>query len=289
MESKVSMLTKWTPRSSSEEDNEGGGTLESVVRTMFGSCTTFDPVNEEEEESTSFRRRERNSKSSRRRESSSASARAKQAVYSLREKAEQRETSPSNRKPSVSRPFPVSSPQRKGKQEVPYLVHEVVPPPPPPNVPELGSATFDDGISAISAHTLEELDRQNKLKKPHKFNAVHSDLTHEGFEAPIKNTVSNESSLFPAEGEERDCVGESIEFSRGRSNQTWGSKKTFQSMSTASTDFENVWRQEEQKYWQETVQKEEKAPAVRQGSVRRHNMTTNERARRRSREQVSLK
>lgn len=254
-----------------------------MVRTMFGSCTAFDAQEDDDEQSesalSSTKRRSRRS-------SSSPSAQAKQAVNNLREKAEQRETSPSNRKVMASsRPFPVSSPTRKGnvrsKNEVPYLVHEA--PPPPPNGADFGTAaTFDDGISAISAHTLEELDRQHILKNPHRFKAVHSDLTQEvGAEPPLQNTVSKESSLFPptvqSETEERDCIGEPISFSRERSNQTWGSKKTFQSQSTASTNFEEVWRQEEHKYWQETVEKDEQK-GVRKGSVRHSNVTMNARS-----------
>jgi hypothetical protein len=202
-------------------------------------------------------------------------------VNNLREKAEQRETSPSNRKVTVSmRPFPVSSPTRKtitAKNEVPYLVHEA-----PPNDANLGAAaTFDDGISAISAHTLEELDRQHKLKNPHRFKTVNSDLTQEvGAEPTVQNAISKESSLFPStaqsETEERDSIGEPISFSRGRSNQTLGSKKTIQSQSSESTNFEDVWRQEEQKYWEETVEKDEKK-GVRKGSVHHINLMMNAR------------
>jgi hypothetical protein len=178
---------------------------------------------------------------------------------------------------------------------------EVAPPPPPPPDLSAGAATFDDGISAISAHTLEELDRQNELMKPGKFSAVRSDLTHdeEGFETFINHAASAESSLFPqtnaqSEGEERDCVGDfmaPVDFSRGRSNNTWGSKggKSVRTMSSESTDFENVWRQEEQKYWQETVEKDEQVPV--KGSVRHFNTmlkTRQLRVRSRSRESVSF-
>jgi hypothetical protein len=271
-DSKRSILAQWTPRSSSEEE---GGTLENMVRTMFGSCTAFDAQDDgEQSASSSTKRRSRRS-------SSSPTAQAKRAVNNLREKAEQRESSPSNRKVTVStRPFPVSSPTRKtitAKNEVPYLVHEA-----PPNDANLGAAaTFDDGISAISAHTLEELDRQHKLKNPHRFKTVNSDLTQEvGAEPTVQNAISKESSLFPStaqsETEERDSIGEPISFSRGRSNQTLGSKKTIQSQSSESTNFEDVWRQEEQKYWEETVEKDEKK-GVRKGSVHHINLMMNAR------------
>lgn len=280
-----SMLGKWTPRSSSSDnDKEGGGTLENVVRSMFGSCVAMGGDQDEPSltEDVPVRPRER-SKSRGRRRSSSAGVRAQQAVYNLLEKAEERETSPSQRKPSVSR----TSPRKQVKQEVPYLVHEVGPPPPPPNAPHLATdATFDDGISAISAHTLEELDRQHKLKKPHDFNTVQSDLTQEqGFETSLNKTVSNESA------EERDRITSPIDMSRERSNTTWGTngtRRTYQSMSTESTDFEKVWRQEEQKYWQDAVEKDEKRTPMRRGGSFRRLDIANSRVRSRSREQVSL-
>jgi hypothetical protein len=140
-------------------------------------------------------------------------------------------------------------------------------------MPDLGVYTFDDGISAISAHTLDELDRQCSHKKPLRLNGTQSALTQAGFEASIKNTISNESSLFPptmqSDREERDNIGEPIEFTRERSYNTYGSRHTFHSMSTESTDFENVWRQEEQKYWEETVVKDNnKGTSRKKGTVR---------------------
>ena len=293
IDSKMGILTKWTPRSTPSEDNKdgGGGTaLETMVRTMFGSCTLHpapaqsdDVVKEEVSESVRSSRENR-SRSGRRR-SSSSHARAEQAVQSIREKAEQRQTSPSQRKPQVSRPFSQSSPgtrsrKHQGTANLAYVVQEVqVAPPlrPHPSDDPDKDGTFDDGISAISAHTLEELDRQNRLKmlkNPLKFAAVHSDLTHDdeeaGFEALIRNSGSNGSSLLaqPPQGaeeeEERDCVGEQmittpINFARGQSNNTWGSKGA-RTLSSESTDFENVWRQQEQKYWEETVENDQQRP-----------------------------
>ena len=187
----------------------------------------------------------------------------------------------------------MSTPLRTEKAEVP--VREVG----SPKILDLGTAaTFDDGISAISAHTLEELARQNP-RSPHKFGAVRSDLTHEeqGACGAIGNSKSNESSIFhlPRDDEERDCVGE-FPLSRERSNTTWGSKggKSLQTKSTqSSTDFEHMWRLDEQQYWQEEVEEDENGRLpVRKGSVRHLQMMINQRAdmreRNRSRDSVSL-
>jgi hypothetical protein len=281
MESRVASLAKWTPRSADE-----GNPLESMMRTMFGSCTggADDMTKPETSRRSSRSSNEQNSPSSDDR------ARANHAVQSLREKAEQREASPSKRISSMRKPFPMSSPQHKTIVN-PYLNQEVAPP-----IPNLASRadTFDDGISAISAHTLEELERQNQLKNPHPLTTVKSDLTQDDGLEKINPTVSKGSStLFPgSEEERRDCIGAATSpFPLNRTS--WGSRgagqnRSFQTVSTHSTDFEKMFTQNEEEYWKDTVQKDEIGSKVRKGSVRQLHMIMKERYRSRSGDSVSF-
>lgn len=292
MESRVASLAKWTPWSTNDSA-ERGNPLESMMRTMFSSCTNGDDTTAPEISPSSKR-----SSKQRSTPCSEDHARAKYALHSLREKAEQRETSPSKRKSSIPKPFPMSSPQRKTSREapsMPYLVQEVGPATRSHSIPDLSGrdATFDDGISAISAHTLEELERQNQLKNPHHLTTVRSDLTQDEALETINSIMSKGSStLFPGmEEDERDCYGASMSpfdlHKRGRSNNSWGSKggrnRSFQTMSTQSTDFEKMFHQDEQEYWEDTVQEDEKgSPTVRKGTVRQIHMLMKERYRSRS-------
>jgi hypothetical protein len=183
----------------------------------------------------------------------------------------------------------MSSPQQKINAN-PHIMQEVAPP-----IPDLasGADTFDDGISALSAHTLEELERQNQLKNPQTLVSVKSDLTQdEGFEK-INPTMSRGSStLFPMlEEEERDCIGAPMSpFHLNRSS--WGSKgagrtRSFQTVSTQSTDFEKMFTQNEEEYWKNTVQQDEiGSPTVRKRSVRQLHMMIKERYRSRSGDSV---
>ena len=175
---------------------------------------------------------------------------------------------------------------------MPYLVQEVGPATPSHSIPDLSArnATFDDGISAISAHTLEELERQNQLKKPHHLTAVRSDLTQdEGLETINPNMSKGSSTLFP--GLEENERGASMSpydlYRRGRSNNSWGSKggrdRSFQTMSTQTTDFEKMFHQNEQEYWEDTVQQDENgSTSVRKGTIRQIHMLVKERYRSRS-------
>jgi hypothetical protein len=184
----------------------------------------------------------------------------------------------------------MSSPQQKTNAN-PYLKQEV-----PPRIADLasGADTFDDGISAISAHTLEELERQNQLKNPHTLASVKSDLTQDEGLDKIDRTISKGSStLFPGlEEEERDCIDAATSpFHLNRSS--WGSKgagrnRSFQTTSTQSTDFEKMFTQNEEEYWKDTVQRDEIGSNVKKGSVRQLQMMMKERYRSRSGDSVSF-
>jgi hypothetical protein len=110
-------------------------------------------------------------------------------------------------KRSFPKPFPMSSPLRS--QSTPSYLH----------TPELHIPThsFDDGISAISAHTLEAMDSHH---------------TNKGF----SKSRSNDSSIFST-------------LPRNRSKQSQSTRTTESSHS--------VWQREEQKYWQDMVVQDE--------------------------------
>lgn len=288
MESRVASLAKWT-QWSTNDGAEGRNPFEGMMRTMFGSCTNVDAT-------TAPAMSPSSTLSSRQRSPpcSDDPTRAKHALHSLRKKDEQRETSPSKRKSSIPRPFPMSSPQRKTSRDapsVPYLVQEVGPATPSHSISDLSTrnATFDDGISAISAHTLEELERQNQLKKPHHLIAVRSDLTQdEGLETINPIMSKGSSTLFPGlEENERDKSMRPYDlYRRGRSNNSWDSKgrdRSFQTMSTQTTDFEKMFYQNEQEYWEDTVQQDENSSSsVRKGTIRQIHMLVKERYRSKS-------
>lgn len=253
--------------------------IENAIRTMFGSCTsgadgaTSSPPSVQMEASSSSQSRSRTRSpynTSPRSKRSNAprdeapqqdlgehiyaqlffddQARASKAVSSLRDleavKSTTEKTSPSCK--NVPKPFHVSSPHR--------VIPTVTPARPvtaPLSSEELevpGNLTFDDSISAISAHTLEAMART--------VGHTSSDLT-------------NGDSIFQGIPDKREtmmhCSSSPEKMGRSRSNQTWGSKnstptvgtRTSQSTrTTESSSFEHMWNQEEQKYW-----KDETGPA----------------------------
>jgi hypothetical protein len=249
-----------------EASLKDGNPLENVIRTMFGACTVGadvagSPASVQLQTSSSS-----NSHSSSPRSVANESqgpdevppkqdigehiyaqlffddqARASKAVNSLRDQdpsAKHTERTPL--KTNVPKPFHVSSPSRhispaRPVATAPLSSEEL-------NIP--ANCTFDDTLSAISAHTLEAMA-----------------LT-------VGNSRSDlDSSVFQDVHEKRETLGANrspfdspAQFGRPRSSQTWGSKNsvptvgTRSSQSTRTTEsssFEHMWHREEQKYWKD--------------------------------------
>lgn len=287
--------------------------IETMLKTMFGSCTTGLDAEESTHADTpqSVHRVSPSDTSetmspSKEKEAyyysqflSADRTRAAQAVHSLREKPTTTEVLPVSPQQQQQRgiqklesptrtetkqlpkPFPVSSPTRatqppQQQMGVPLLVHEVVPPPAreTKTQPVLATPSFDDGISAISNHTLDELARQHEQNNKHqKLQTVRSDLTEEeqGFEA-IDPNHSGDSSLFPQSdvgNEALDKVGPlgsaGGPFALRRPVRSFGSASkngsvsmgTKSTESSTTTDFESNWKKDEQQYWQNVVEEEE--------------------------------
>lgn len=229
---------------------------ENVVRTMFGSCTTGMPEDIISPSNSSRSRScEPNEPSSPLREKEeffysqflhkNEHSRAEHAVTTLREQPPPELHSPV--KSHVPKPFPVSTPPRK-QAVVPHtLVQEFH------RHSEITSnMSFDDGISCISAHTLEEMARH---VDQHRIDITTSDLTSEGFDA-LESTQS--SSIFtPSFSPER--------LGRNTSKKSHGTKSTRSTKSSGS--FEHAWRRDEQQYWQDVVEQEDGAPAERRREI----------------------
>jgi hypothetical protein len=256
-------------------------TWENMMKTMFGSCTTgipHEPTTPTSDSSRSSKSRscepsEPLSPSREKEEFFYSQFRAKdhsraereQAVSAMRERVQATPKTPERKKPSLSKPFPVSSPARKEHPVPPILVREIAPPPTNRSQSEIaGGISFDDGISCLSAHTLDEMARQDDVRKGRRVGTVRSDLMSEGFET-IDTIHSKESSLFsppfsPARiNENDDKFGAPIDLTRGNSRNTYSSKKSNGTKSTRSsqtTEFENAWRQDEQIYWQDVVEQD---------------------------------
>jgi hypothetical protein len=252
-----------------EASLKDGNPLENVIRTMFGACTVGadvagSPASVQLQDSSSS-----NSHSSSPRSVANEShhgpdevpskqdigehiyaqlffddqARASKAVNSVRDQdtsAKQTERTPL--KTNVPKPFHVSSPSghispARPVATAPLSSEEL-------NIP--ANCTFDDTLSAISAHTLEAMALTVSTSRSR------SDL---------------DSSVFQDVHEKRETLGANrspfdtpAQFGRPRSSQTWGSKNsvptvgTRSSQSTRTTEsssFEHMWHREEQKYWKD--------------------------------------
>jgi hypothetical protein len=245
---------------------------ENMVRTMFGSCTSSMPTNTADNVISPNSSRSSKSRTcepseplspSREKEEffysqflSNDHTRAERAVSTLRDQVEKQEPEqrmmPPAPKKVLPKQFPVSTPPRKQQTIHPILVQETAP-------PKVGgreitsNISFDDGISCISAHTLEEMARQ--VPDARKLQLTASDLTSEGFEA-IESAPS--SSIFspsfsPERINENNCqLGTPIDLNRSKVSKARSSG----TKSTRSTNgsFEHKWRQDEQVYWQDVVE-----------------------------------
>ena len=258
----------------STSDNNMQSTLDNLMKTMFGSCAVGVP----EQPTVSLASRTRSSETSEpvspSREKEEffysqflAPARVAQAVTSVREQAEARPVDHQrveSKAASLSRPFPMSSPTRRDPPTPsPVVVHEIIAS--PLAIPAATNTTdrtlsFDDGISCLSAHTLEEMARNDDLIRGQKLRTVPSDLTSEGFETvdykhePIK--LDSQPSRVASSKSRNNAACAAIELSHNNSRITQVTKRSAGTRSTQTSSFENAWRQDEQKYWENVVELE---------------------------------
>lgn len=237
--------------------------LESVVKVMFGSCTTgVSPAVEEpltNPRELSPRTSRSNTKSSSpdsvvdpdnlyRTLFTDNHLRAEEAVAHLREQLDhQRKAVHRTVSKGVPGVFHVSSPARK--------VTELPTGNEPAESKEEDSAIFDDGISVITQTTLDLIFMDNDDDE---IVRVRSDMTQDPIdqvEESWKQTVRprnyNPSSplRFGRSSNRSHCTVHTK-----RSQGTKGTKST---ESTQTCEFANVWQQDEKKYWDDVVMEEE--------------------------------
>lgn len=209
-----------------EEAMSKKDSIESVMRVMFGSCSgAATTLNEEDMipksqqvmlpviSSTS------NSDSSQQQRKGPQKPEYAEHIYAQLFFDDQIRAAKSDKEPPAQlrtetprplpKPFPVSSPPRDMGNTGPS--QEL-------NIP--ANLTFDDSISAISAHTLEAMAQTSR--------------------PIIEPVIREEPSFTPSPALERD--------------RTWNSKLTKNSHSTqttqSSSSFEHMWQKNEQTYWQ---------------------------------------
>jgi hypothetical protein len=260
------VMSKKNTNNTEDASLKDGTPLENVIRTMFGACTVGadvagSPTSVQLQDSASS-----NSHSSSPRSVANEShgpdevpskqdigehiyaqlffddqARASKAVNSLRDQDNTaKHTERASLKANVPKPFHVSSPSRhispaRPVATAPLSSEEL-------NIP--ANCTFDDSLSAISAHTLEAMALTLGASRSDLDSSVFQDV-HEK-----RETLGARRSPFESD----DHIG------RSRSNQTWGSKNSaptvgthpsFSTRTTESSSFEHMWHREEQKYWTE--------------------------------------
>ena len=262
-------LTKW--KKAVEVD------LETAYNTVFGKCTTGDSASVHTAAGQSYtqsRECERvvPASPSRVKEEYFYSQflqderqRAVQAVNHLQKTKPHNSASTSTPDRSIPKPFPVSSPSNKVTNS--FVVPSSVTQPissSPVKAPVVSNMSFDDGISAISAHTLDEMVRLSDVAKSQRLGPVRSDLTSEDF--ALGSMSHEESALFPVltprrEGPETTNHLSPHGLSKRRSFGTHASQRskgnrsmqTKSTQSTQSSHFESLWRKDEQRYWENAV------------------------------------
>lgn len=280
------------PDVTTNDDQEGGQvSLESVIRVMFGSCTTGsaeaepngctnpEPVSKKEKhkivpEPPSPTRPDESMYT---KIFSDEQLRAEEAVSHLREQLQQQrrtDTSPLRQAPehsakTVPRLFPVSSPQRRKdvaffKPESTKKAEPALPTNAQKKVNE--NISFDDGISAISQHTLDDIAKMYEGENSF-LQRVHSDITQdpaepadESWKLTVRPT-REASSPF----RQRGAMGSFSLTRQGRSHGTSHTKQsraTKSTMSTQTNEFASVFRKDEQKYWHDIVEEQEKDSPV---------------------------
>lgn len=158
--------------------------------------------------------------------------RAAQAVTALRQTQSPRQAPAP---PSPNRPFPASSPAA--------VVHTT---PLKSNDLHILALSFDDGISAISAHTLEAMaDRQGVSQVRSTDSSLWSSLKNSNsFLLPPVSPPSNQRALSPMAP--RALAG----MPRVRSQQSHKSRTSATTKSSGtSASFQHMWQQEEERFW----------------------------------------
>jgi hypothetical protein len=307
-----------SPESPAEEPLGEQTSLESVIRVIFGACTGADIPQAEK----TYKRDIGSETSSPSREKSKSTCepvspnpsqedamyaqlcrdeqfRAEEAVSHLREQMEMRKEersshrqSPPHSKPtkSLHKFFPASSPSSPKKEReitVPTLVRDS----PPkkrtnkkPHAPQ--NMSFDDGISAISAQTLDEMAREYEVDAT-LLNRVHSDVTQDYVDTGVENwhgTASRNAGMpSPRHGAAKMSP---LRLARtGRSGASRGTRSfaTKSTLSTQTNEFISVFRKNEQNYWQD-VADEQDNPALSAKDVTNHETIMKARQMRRSKD-----
>lgn len=221
-------------------------TAESVLRVMFGACTSGsrDFVEPENDGVTTSKPIQTNSS-----EGNSPEMlyphHVSQAVESLQEKQafpSRRSSSSSAKIPGL---FPMSTPSKAKTAKVQSQDSPV-------NVISEDN-TFDDGISAISAHTLEDMALAYEAMDG--ISRMRSDVTqdpHQNVEESWKQTAVRKGVTLREPG-----MGPLRLTRDGRSSNTRYSQQTKSTLSTQSEEFVSVFRKNELNYWNEIVKEDD--------------------------------
>lgn len=264
--------------------------LESVMRAVFGSCTSGNQggdlstaASAEILENTK-NALDPNSPSSNRdrlykKLFADSHLRAEEAVFHLRQQLEQRRAAqrgpPRTMKgKEVPGMFPASDPRTSS--DPPEFID------PSTGNLDVSTLSFDDGISIVTQQTLEEMAQDMDLAD---FLRVHSDVTQD----PIDFTGETwkDTSYSPSPGRRRPGGMSPFALSRIRSHGTTQTKRSFgaksqatkSTMSSQSHEFESLLQKEEQKYWEEVVKEQDEVEEA-ETPANRNQRLLNERMRR---------
>lgn len=225
-----------------KNQKEGGvqATAESVLRAMFGACTTGSSnfVEQEFDMVTTSKSNKTNSSDEKSPEMLYPHH-VSQAVESLQEKqalTSRRSSSSSTKIPGL---FPMSTPSKTKASNVQSQDSPVN------FIPE--DNAFDDGISSISAHTLEDMALAYEAMDG--ISRMRSDVTqdpHQKVEESWKQTAVRKGVTLREPGMGPLCLTRD-----GRSSNTRYSSQTKSTTSTQSEDFVSVFRKNELNYWNE--------------------------------------
>jgi len=247
--SATQLWSSMTNLRSVEKEQEGGvqATAESVLRVMFGACTTGsrDVVAEEFDMVTPSKLKKTNSSEGNSPEMLYPKD-VSEAVEHLQEK--QASTSRQSSFSSMKIPglFPMSTPKTKTvkvqSQDSPVFEHVIS-----------EDKTFDDGISSISASTLEDMALAYEAMDG--ISRMRSDVTqdpHQKVEESWKQTVVRKGGTLREPGMAPICLSRD-----GRSSNTRYSHQTKSTVSTQSEEFVSVFRRNELDYWNDVAKEDD--------------------------------
>jgi hypothetical protein len=237
----------------SEKEGQGGvqATAESMMRVMFGACTSGSAAADQDLHIVSpSNSRERSNSTCEPADPDTLYPKnysEKQALSAVEHLQEMRLSSPVKRTSSSSKVpgiFPASFPAQKtlSEQSGAPIMESIN--------PRLNS--FDDGISSISAHTLEEMAlAYEALDVLDGFSRIRSDLTQDPklkIEESWKQTVTSRGDTV------REPGMSPLRLRRGgRSTNSRYSTQTKSTASTQTQDFASAFQRDEQQYWNEIV------------------------------------